>query len=323
MRYPEHDASPLIWITGAAGFIGSHAAVAFTARDWRVVGIARSPLSAVRSGQAAFADWTDGAVTSDVLENLIAKHGPPRAVFHAAGGSAVHLSYQNPTRDFMDNVVSTATLLDVLRRHSPEAILVLASSAAVYGQCGPAPISEEMAPAPVSPYGLHKRMAEDLCEQESRLSGMRTAIVRYFSVYGPTLRKQVVWDIVRRIRAGERHLELFGTGKETRDFLFIEDAVDLLYLIVSTTTDLHTIVNGGTGVATCIADLAALVKDVLSSDVLITFNGEQRAGDPKHFRACSARTASMGFQARTSLREGINRYRTSSSVESFDANAVP
>jgi UDP-glucose 4-epimerase len=309
---------PLIWITGAAGFLGAHSAAMYAARGWRVVGIARSPMPKAQSDDGVFTEWIDGGIKSDLLQGLIRKHGVPNAVFHAAGSGTVGVSYENPLRDFSDNVISTANLLDSIRSYSSDVTFVLASSAAVYGRCERGPISEDTPPAPVSPYGCHKRMAEELCEMENRLSGMRTIVIRYFSIYGPNLRKQIIWDIIRRIRSHEPHIELFGTGEEVRDFLFVDDAVELTYLAV-TSRIRHAVVNGGSGVPTRIDELAGLIKDVFSSDVRITFNGHERTGDPKFLQACCCKALAMGFRSCASLREGINRYLAEAAIKSYQS----
>jgi UDP-glucose 4-epimerase len=139
---------------------------------------------------------------------------------------------------------------------------------------------------------------------------MRTIVVRYFSIYGPELRKQIIWDIVRRIRAGETRIELFGTGEEIRDFIFVDDAVDLIRDAIAAATSLHMVVNGGTGMPTRIADLASLTRELLCPGVTIEFNGQERAGDPKFYQACSERAKLLGFRPRIDLRGGLGRYRS-------------
>src|SRR4030095_13057401 len=84
---------------------------------------------------------------------------------------------------------------------APAAILIYPSSAAVYGVVKQAPIGESSPIAPVSPYGLHKAMAEELCSTQSKHFGLRCAIVRFFSVYGPGSRKQLLWDLAQKIEA--------------------------------------------------------------------------------------------------------------------------
>ena len=97
---------------------------------------------------------------SEALDLLMAAQGTPDVVYHLAGGSSVGASLQAPSEDFRRTTISTALLLEWLRTKAPQAKLVCASSAAVYGDTGGLPATETYAPLPVSPYGHHKLMME-------------------------------------------------------------------------------------------------------------------------------------------------------------------
>src|SRR6202011_562447 len=102
------------------------------------------------------------------------------------------------------------------------------SSAAVYGAHGPGPIPETCPLLPVSPYGSHERYAEELCLLAARRYGLGCAIIRFFSLYGAGRRKQILWDIGRKLIDNPPGIQLFGSGEETRDFVYVEDAVELV-----------------------------------------------------------------------------------------------
>jgi UDP-glucose 4-epimerase len=296
---------PLIWITGAAGFLGSRAAEHFLARGWRVAGIARSPSCRERG----FTDWVKEGIRPHSLAELVRRQGRPDAVFHAAGGGLVSAAQADPLRDFNDNVATTALLLDLLRKEAPDCLFILASSAAVYGSCEAVRLSESRVPSPMSVYGQHKWMAEQLCAQEQSLSGLRTVAIRYFSLFGPGLRKQIVWDLSCRIQSREQQITLFGTGAETRDFLFVDDAVGLLDAVVSAGGRAPAVVNGGRGIPVTMRELATAVADGFGSGVSIEFNGLERAGDPKYLVALPDRMNALGFQPKTALAEGLGQFR--------------
>ena len=130
--------------------------------------------------------------------------GLPDLVFHLAGGSAVGPSLNAPFEDFMRTTGTTARLLEWLRTHSPRSKLIVASSAAVYGDTHGAPADETRPPSPVSPYGFHKLMMEQLCQEYSQVFGLETAVLRMFSVYGEGLRKQLLWDCGVKLMAQRR-----------------------------------------------------------------------------------------------------------------------
>src|SRR6202012_4896575 len=106
--------------------------------------------------------------------------------------------------------------------------LIVASSAAVYGAQHAGPIAEQDALVPMSPYGQHKLMMEQLCRSYAMTFGIRSTVVRLFSVYGASLRKQLLWDVCSRLHRGERSLMLGGTGREIRDWIHVRDVVRLL-----------------------------------------------------------------------------------------------
>ena len=107
-----------------------------------------------------------------------------------------------------------AAVLEFSRLHAPDARIVLPSSAAVYGAVERTPIEEIDVLRPVTPYGAHKKIAEDLCASFGRYCGVKSAVVRLFSVYGPELRKQLLWDASWRVSRNENGF--FGTGRELR-----------------------------------------------------------------------------------------------------------
>src|SRR4029077_722043 len=141
---------------------------------------------------------------------------------------AVGASLQAPLEDFTRTTNSTATLLEWLRNYSPRSKLVVASSAAVYGDTQGVPAAESRPPAPVSPYGYHCLMFEQLCQEYSQVFGLHTAVVRLFSVYGEGLRKQLLWDCAGKLVAPGERIELGGTGEEVRDWVHVDDAVAML-----------------------------------------------------------------------------------------------
>ena len=114
----------------------------------------------------------------------------------------------------------------------------------------------------MSPYGQHKRMMEQLCQSYATSFGMKSIVVRLFSVYGPMLRKQLLWDLCNRIQDGSRRLVLGGTGGEIRDWTHVRDVTRLLATLP--TYDVprpYHVVNGGSGVGTSVAQIAGYVID--------------------------------------------------------------
>jgi UDP-glucose 4-epimerase len=300
----------LAWVTGARGVLGRHVARHLNAEGWRVVGIGHGDWKPEDAKAWGVSVWRRADVEVPVLVDLAAVSGPPELVFHAAGSASVGFSLEQPFADFQRTVMTTAAVLETMRRVAPSAMMIYPSSAAVYGDATKDPIPETSPIAPISPYGVHKAMAEQLCATRCQQFGLRCAIVRYFSVYGPGLRKQILWDLAQKISASPSTILLHGTGDETRDFLHAEDAARIVSLVANAGRDEPFVVNGGTGHAVTIRDLARLFVAELGEKTECRFSGERRSGDPQHYRADTRRLAKLGFAPTWQLRAGVRDYLT-------------
>ena len=142
--------------------------------------------------------------------------------------------------------------------------LIVASSAAVYGADHGGPIAEDAGLVPMSPYGQHKLMMEQLCRSYAATFGVRSTVARLFSVYGPHLRKQLLWDICSRLQQDERTLVLGGTGAEVRDWTDVRDVARLLACIAELPQpETFRVINGGCGRGTTVAEIAQHAGEAL------------------------------------------------------------
>lgn len=301
--------SPLqtVFVAGGGGFLGASICAAFLRAGWQVVSIGLGPPVATRDG----VHHHEGLVTRQLLAAAALAHGSPSLVVHAAGGSSVGQSWESPRSDFDLSVGSTAEILDFIRNEALAARLTLVSSAAVYGNVSAGMIGEDAPCLPVSPYGAHKRVCEELVLAEGRMSGIGVAIVRFFSLFGNGLRKQILWDVMRRaslLRGGS--LELWGDGMETRDFLHVEDAARLIFLAGTTVeAGQSRIYNGASGRAVSVKELVESLLQQAGIAAELQFNGKQRAGDPRHLTADVSRAqVELGFGPQISLLDGLSRY---------------
>jgi UDP-glucose 4-epimerase len=248
-------------------------------------------------------DWRTTDVT---LDALVTYGGQPDLMVHCAGGASVTQSMAYPYQDFQRTVATTAAVLEYARLHAKSARVVLVSSAGVYGDMGPDPIPESATPNPVSPYGMHKKMSEDLCLAFGRSAGVASVVVRLFSVYGPGLRKQLLWDACRMVADGD--VQFFGTGHELRDWLHVEDAARLLALAAEHAARTRPVVNGGTGIGTSTAEVLAAVFKAHGRSDTPRFTGITRQGDPPSLIADMSHAAELGWQPRVGWREGVAEY---------------
>jgi UDP-glucose 4-epimerase len=300
----------LVWVTGATGFLGRHAVRRFAAAGWRVVALCRrepDPTFPASGGIERYvtANWT-GAGFGEAVSHF----GSPDAVFHAVGSGSVGVAERDPVADVAATIRSLETLLDALRRHAPLARLVYPSSAAVYGHVPRRPIVEDASVNPISHYGRHKLRAEELCREANRTDGLPIALIRFFSVYGAEQRKLLFWEVGRRMLNEDGPLELAGTGDEVRDFLAVEDAVDLVVLLTEAELHQPILVNGGTGRGTTIRDAVVALAKATRTTLPVRFTGATRDGDPPSLIADMRTAATLGFRARIDLEAGFVRFAT-------------
>jgi UDP-glucose 4-epimerase len=276
----------VVLVTGAAGFIGSRVA-SVLADEGRDV---------VRAGRP------DQEIPSSEFEQLFDAHEVDLVV-HCAGPASVPASIADPEADRAGSVGVTRSLVAQLERRDPPPRLLLASSAAVYGEPQELPISETAARAPISPYGRNRLEVEELISA----STVPTAVARIFSAYGEGLRRQVLWDITSKALAGEA-VELWGTGAESRDFLHVDDVARALAAIARSAAFDGDAYNVGSGEETTIAELAELILAALGTGVKASFRGVERKGDPARWRADIHRLKALGFSPAIDIAEGAARY---------------
>ncbi|MEQ8433434.1 MAG: NAD-dependent epimerase/dehydratase family protein [Oceanicaulis sp.] len=300
-------ADDLVFIAGGGGFLGQAAARALLKSGRRVVSLG---LGAPDAADTDRLHHFDGLIDRGLLAAAYERFGVPGVVLHAAGGASVGRSWQDPRGDFEMSVGSTAEVLDFLRHEGAGARLVLVSSAAVYGAIDDAPRRESDPGLPMSPYGSHKQVCEQLACNEARMTGLGVSVVRFFSLYGDGLRKQLLWDLLERLRAKPDTLELWGDGGETRDFLHVDDAAALLArLCERTPAGSCELYNGACGAAISVRHLAERLLAAAGAEVELTFNGKFREGDPRHLVADTSKaTEQLDFAPRVALDDGLRRY---------------
>lgn len=295
-------------ITGARGFVGRHLARAMHTQGIQVCGMGHGAWTEHERAAWGVDFWLNGEVSKRNLDIVQTQMGRPDVVFHLAGGSAVGPSLAAPEEDFRRSVLSAAELLEWVRLAAPDSRLVLASSAAVYGAGHSRPIREVDALLPYSPYGSHKRIAEELFASYGRNFGMNVAAVRLFSVYGTELQKQLLWDACGHLAKDARQLTLGGTGAERRDWLHVSDAAAVLQLAAGRACAAGYTVNGGTGVAVSVRQIGEQLCAEWGAGTVLGFSGQGRPGDPQYLVADVAQAAALGFVPQTAWQAGVADY---------------
>ncbi|KAA3667411.1 MULTISPECIES: NAD-dependent epimerase/dehydratase family protein [Pectobacterium] len=294
-----------ILITGICGFLGSNLALELTASGYDVFGLGH------RGENFDFIQSKiKKIVISDInIESIRSFNIQFDTIVHCGGSGAVSFSVINPEQDFNRSVLTTLYSLEYIRLFSPSTRFIYPSSPAVQG-CTSSNIFRVQDPLnPVSPYGTHKKIAEDLCRSYALNYNLDYTIIRFFSIYGDGLQKQLIWDAVNKLsESNTGTVEFWGTGNETRDWIHVSDATELIRLVIEKATE-HKILNCGAGLSVSIKDTVKLLANKLNADRCeISFNGKIKAGDPQHYLADISESLSLGWEPKVSLESGIDRY---------------
>ncbi|MEP6915485.1 MAG: NAD-dependent epimerase/dehydratase family protein [Acidobacteriota bacterium] len=297
----------VVVVTGGAGFIGSHLVEALLRRGAAGVevldNLTSGRLDNLPEDRRVHVHALD--LRTDDVRPLLEEQAPA-AIFHLAGNAYIPDSVRDPAWDFEENILATIRLLEAVRHAAPTARLVFSSSAAVYGEGSPEPFREQDPTDPVSPYGVSKLAAERYVAVYARLWQIRAGIARIFPVYGPRLRKQVLYDLMCRIRADPHELFLHGDGTQVRDCNHVTNVVDALLLIGDRGELRGEAYNVASGELVTIAELARETCTRMGVTPRLVFSGHVRPGDALKWSADISRIASLGYSPRRRLAEGLS-----------------
>ena len=292
-----------VLITGVTGFLGRYTVMHYQSLGWRVVGLGTR---AEENAPQDLARYVRMELPSTDLAAVVREVKPDVCV-HGAGRASVELSMTDPAADFRSGVDAVFNVLDAIRLHAPKCRVVYLSSAAVYGNPQTLPIVETHAASPISSYGFHKLIGEQLCTEFSTVYDLRTSAVRIFSAYGPGLRRQVVWDVCRKAIT-QPTLTLRGTGDESRDFIHARDVAGALFVIADRAECRAETYNLASGTETTMRSLARMILAKTGRDIDIETDGIVHPGVPRNWRADMSRLAGLGFKPEIALDHGIEAY---------------
>ncbi|GIW82765.1 MAG: UDP-glucose 4-epimerase-like protein [Gemmatales bacterium] len=297
-------------ITGGAGFIGSHLADALSALDCNVRVL--DDLSTGRldnlHGVADRIELITGSVAdSSIVERAMSGVG---VVYHLAARASVQLSVEQPMTTHAINVGGSLHVLDAARRLGVRRVVVAASSSA-YGASNKEVQSEDDPLEPLSPYAADKLSVEMYAKAYARTYGLETVCLRFFNVFGPRQRDDSPYSGVialfsAALKAGQRPT-IYGDGLQSRDFVFVADAVQALIKAGSATHVSGRIFNIGTGKRTTIVDLLAALNHRYQTNIEPVY-APARAGEVRHSCADIRRARKeLGYEPSFTLAEGLAR----------------
>ena len=298
-----------VFVTGAAGFIGSNMVDRLVA-DGHVVtgydnltsGFSKYFDGPAKSGRFKFVEGD--ILDLDRLKTSVAGHD---LVIHLAANADVRFGTQHPRRDLDQNTIGTFNVLEAMRQGGVKRI-AFSSTGSVYGEAPVIPTPED-APFPVqtSLYGASKVAGEALISAYAEGFGFQGFIYRFVSILGERYSHGHVFDFYKKLLKDPTRLEVLGDGTQRKSYLYVGDCLDAILLSVSTCTDKVNIFNLGTDEYCCVKDSIGWICESLGVKPKLEFAGGDRGwiGDnPFIFLDCR-KIRSLGWAPKLTIREGI------------------
>jgi UDP-glucose 4-epimerase len=302
---------PRALVTGCAGFVGSHLTEALLADGCEVVGVdcfSDNYAVAEKLANLAQARAHDGFELHPVD---LATADAPRildgcdVVFHLAAEPGVRTSWGRRFDRFVhNNVEATQRLLEALRTR-PGTRLVYASSSSVYGESERLPTHEDAPPRPLSPYGVTKLAGEQLCRVYHVNHDVEAVALRFFTVYGPRQRPDMAFRRFCEAAARGGSIELFGDGRQSRDFTYVTDVVTAIRAAAAAEGASGRAYNVGGGAPVSLNAALEQLASIAGRPLDVQRAGRE-SGDVLHTAADVTRARDeLGFEPVTDLETGL------------------
>ena len=322
-------------ITGSSGFIGFHLAKFLLAYDWKIIGLdamtdyydvnlkkARQKLLCANPN---FYNYR-GLVQNTKLLNEIYSLHKPNIIIHLAAQAGVRYSIENPISYVESNLIGTFHILEMARKYKPDHLL-MASTSSVYGSNTNIPLHEtQKCDTQMSFYAATKKSNEAMAHSYSHLYDIPTTMFRFFTVYGPWGRPDMaLFKFTKNILLG-KSIEIYNRGNMVRDFTYIDDLVNAIYLLTSeipakvnkrkdiikndSISDVapFRIVNIGNSQPINLLDYVKELENVLGKVAQKKFLGMQDGDIHKTHSNIDLLKALTGFEPKTNMHEGISQF---------------
>lgn len=301
-------------VTGVAGFIGSHIAETLLQQGHQVIGVDefndyydpafkrqnitsfhdRPAFKLIESNILAL-DW------SDLLKDA-------EVVYHQAAQAGVRASWGEDFRFYTDrNINATQLMLEAAKKAANLKRFVFASSSSVYGNAETFPTSEAIPPQPVSPYGITKLAAEQMCLLYFQNFGVPVVGLRYFTVYGPRQRPDMAFHRFFKAVLQDEAIDIYGDGQQTRDFTFISDVVAANFAAAVAPDAPGEVFNVGGGSRVALTEIIDTMEEIVGKPIKRNYF-EPARGDARHTSADTSKAHRiLGYQPHVALKDGLSR----------------
>ncbi|HXS26138.1 MAG TPA: NAD-dependent epimerase/dehydratase family protein [Steroidobacteraceae bacterium] len=299
------------FVTGCAGFIGSHLTDRLLSIGWTVVGFDNFSTGQRQFLEGALARGSFRLVQGTLLDSATVREAMAGSdvVFHLSGNADVRGGPQHPYLDLEQNTIVTHNVLEAMRLNGVRKI-AFSSSGSVYGEPSVFPTPED-APFPVqtSLYGASKLAGEGLISAYCEAFAFQAWIFRFTSIVGERYTHGHVIDFYRQLRRDPTHLRVLGNGRQRKSYLYVHDCVDAMLIALERATAPINILNLGSEDFCDVDDSVRWISETLQVRPALEHTGGDRGwvGDSPFIFLDTRRIRTLGWSARLSIREGIQR----------------
>ena len=299
-----------VLITGVAGFMGSHLAERVHSLGLEVVGLDDFSNGYLKNLSNLKKSKHFELVKGNILnvEDLSKSSKDADMVFHFAAQSSVPKSTEDPTRDFEINVQGTLNVLKYARK-ADIGTVIFASSSTVYGDAA-LPTLEDHPLLPISNYGASKAAGEVYCSSYSALYGLKSASLRFYNIFGLRSRKGAMFDILQKLQKNDKKLEVLGTGAQTKDYLYIDDAIEATTLVAAKGKLSGEAYNVGSGENHSVKEIVEKLLGVLGlvRKTKTFYTGFSWHGDVQKTLADISKLKKLGFDRKVGFDRGLSAF---------------
>jgi UDP-glucose 4-epimerase len=295
-----------VLVTGGAGFIGSHLVDRLVQEGHEVIVVDNLSTGKRRNLNRA-SRFYKLDIQGRRLERVF-RNERPNVVMHLAAQMDVRKSVEDPIFDAQVNILGTLNILEQSVKHGVRKVVFSSSGGAIYGEQDVYPAPESHSTKPLSPYGLSKLCGEQYLSYFQRVGGLQAVSLRYANVYGPRQDPEgeagVVAIFIQKLLNNEQPV-INGNGRQTRDFVFVEDVVEANLAMMG--QEIEGIFNVGTGAETSINDLFRILVQHTGSTCKEVHGPAKKGEQARSVVDSSKLRQEMSWEPKMNLTDGLKR----------------
>lgn len=292
------------FVTGGAGFIGSHIVDRLISQDLEV-----TIIDNLLSGKKTNLNPNATFLKKDIHDNLTKQLKDGDTVFHMAADPDVRSSATNPKPSFDSNVIGTYNLLECCRKADVKHI-VFSSTSTVYGDAKTIPTPEDYPCFPISNYGASKLACEAYLSSFAQSYSIKATILRYANIFGERSTHGVIYDFYHKLLKNNKELEILGDGKQDKSYLHISDCVSATLLACKKQKQIFDVFNVGSNEKHTVNDIADIVSKSMHVSPSYRYTGSSRGwiGDVNLMLLDTKKIRNLGWKESVSLDKAVPTY---------------